>query len=155
MEPECSLPHSQCPPPAHIPSQLNPLHTPPHLTSWSSILILSYHLRLDLPSGLFPSGFTTKTLYTPLFYTHTLYMSRLSHSSWFYHPNTIGGGVQIIKLLIMYFFPLHWYLVPLTPKYSPQYPTCRINHWGSYVLISIQQIHYDQIHFWCVKRCRK
>ena len=28
--------------------------------------MLSTHLRLGLPSGLFPSGFPTKTLYTPL-----------------------------------------------------------------------------------------
>ena len=38
----------------------------PHPTSWRSILILSTHLRLGLPSALFPSGFPTKTLYTPL-----------------------------------------------------------------------------------------
>ena len=38
----------------------------PHPTSWKSILILSTHLRLGLPSGVFPSGFPTKTLYTPL-----------------------------------------------------------------------------------------
>jgi len=38
----------------------------PHSTSWRSILILSTHLRIGLPSGLFPSGFPTKILYTPL-----------------------------------------------------------------------------------------
>jgi hypothetical protein len=40
--------------------------THPHPTSWSSILTLSSHLSLGLPSGLFHSGFPTKTLYTPL-----------------------------------------------------------------------------------------
>ena len=35
-------------------------------TSWRSILILSSHLRLGLPSGLFPSGYPTRTLCTPL-----------------------------------------------------------------------------------------
>ena len=38
----------------------------PHPTSWRSVLILSTHLRLVLPSGLLPSGFPSKTLYTPL-----------------------------------------------------------------------------------------
>jgi len=41
---------------------------PKHPTSWRSILILSSHLRLGLPSSLFPRGFPTKTLYTPLPY---------------------------------------------------------------------------------------
>ena len=40
--------------------------THPHLTSQRSSLILSSHLCLGLPSGLLPSGFPTKTLYTPL-----------------------------------------------------------------------------------------
>jgi len=38
----------------------------PHPTSWRSVLILSTHRRLGLPSGLLPSGFPTKTLYTSL-----------------------------------------------------------------------------------------
>ena len=38
----------------------------PHPTYWRSILILSTHLRLGLPSGLFPFGFPTKTLYIPI-----------------------------------------------------------------------------------------
>jgi len=40
--------------------------TYPHPTSWRSILILSTYLCLGLPSGHFPSGFPTNTLYTPL-----------------------------------------------------------------------------------------
>ena len=42
----------------------------PHPTSWRSILILSTHLRLGLLSGLFPSGFPTKTLFTPSSYQY-------------------------------------------------------------------------------------
>ena len=43
------------PPPVPILGQPNP-------TYWRSVLILSTHLRLGLPSGLFPSGFPTKPL---------------------------------------------------------------------------------------------
>ena len=54
------------PPPVPILGQPNPIQsTYPHPTSWRSIIILSTHLRLGLPSGLFPSGFPTKTLYAP------------------------------------------------------------------------------------------
>ena len=55
----------QRPPPVSILGQPNPVHNP-HPTSWRSILILSTHLSLGLPSGPLPSGFPTKTLYTPL-----------------------------------------------------------------------------------------
>ena len=37
-----------------------------HPTSWRSILILSIHLRLGLPSGLLPTGFPSNALYTSL-----------------------------------------------------------------------------------------
>jgi len=53
------------PPPVPILSQIDPVHVP-HPTSWRSILILSSHLRLGLPSGVLPPGFPTKTLYTSL-----------------------------------------------------------------------------------------
>jgi hypothetical protein len=45
-------------------SSIQAIH--PHPTSWRSILILSYLLRLGFPSGLFTSCFPIKTLYTPL-----------------------------------------------------------------------------------------
>ena len=48
-------------------SWASPIQSPyPQPTSWRSILILSTHLRLGLPSGLFPFGFPTRTLYAPL-----------------------------------------------------------------------------------------
>jgi hypothetical protein len=46
--------------------QLHQFSPCPHPTSWRSILILSSHLSLGLPSGLFPSVFPTKTLHMPL-----------------------------------------------------------------------------------------
>jgi len=42
------------------------MHSPQHSTSWRSILLLSSHLCLGLPSGLFHSGFPNKNLYAPL-----------------------------------------------------------------------------------------
>ena len=62
----------------------------PHPTSWRSILILSTHLSLGLPSDLFPSSFSTKTLYTVPLLTHTRHMPIPSRSSRFYHPHNIG-----------------------------------------------------------------
>jgi len=56
---------NKCPPPVLILRQFNPVHNLT-FTSWRYILILSSHLRLGLPSGLFPSDFPTKMLYTPL-----------------------------------------------------------------------------------------
>jgi hypothetical protein len=62
-EPEGSSSHSQQPATGPYPEPtLSTLHTQP--ISLRSILIPSFRLRLGLPSGLFPSGFPTKTLYT-------------------------------------------------------------------------------------------
>jgi len=55
----------KCLPPVPVLSQIKPVHAL-HLSSWRSILILFSHLCLGLASGLFPSGFSTKTLFTLL-----------------------------------------------------------------------------------------
>ena len=51
----------------HLSLTWAPLFQSMPLLPTRSILILSSHLHLGLPSGLFPPGFPTKTLYTPLF----------------------------------------------------------------------------------------
>ena len=56
----------KCPPPVPILRQLHPVPTTPSHFLRRSILILSSHLRLGLPIGVFPSGFPTRTLCTPL-----------------------------------------------------------------------------------------
>ena len=56
---------SKFPPPVPVPSQINPVHAP-HPISWRSTLILSSHISLGLLNGLLPSGFPTRSLYTPL-----------------------------------------------------------------------------------------
>ena len=58
-----------------------------HRTSWRSVLILSTHLRLGLPSGLLPSGFAHQDPIHPPLLTHTRHMPSPSHSSRFYHPH--------------------------------------------------------------------
>ena len=77
----------QCPPPVPCLIQINPVHSPPHPTFWSSNLILSSHLHQGLTSGLFPSGFLTKTLYTPL-------LSPMVIAWWIPTPRCLLLGIQ-------------------------------------------------------------
>ena len=60
--------------------------THPQPTSCRSILILSTHLHLGFPSGLFPSGFPTRTLYAPSPPPYEPHAQPIS----FYHPHNIG-----------------------------------------------------------------
>ena len=74
-------------------SRTSPIQsTYPCLTAWRSILILSTHLRLGLPSGLFHSGFSTETLYSslssPIRWTCPSHLSLLDFST-----RTIFGEV--------------------------------------------------------------
>jgi hypothetical protein len=70
---------------------------PPYPTSLRSILILSPLLCLDLPSGLFPSGFPTNILCSPLL-NHSCYMPCLSHPPW---VDITWRRVQVMELFIM------------------------------------------------------
>jgi hypothetical protein len=74
--------------------------TSPHPTSPRSILMLSIHLRLGLPSCLFPSDFPSNNLYTFLFCL-SCYMLCSSHPPQLDHSNYIWRRVQIRKLLVM------------------------------------------------------
>ena len=72
----------KCPPPVPILSQLDPVHT----TTFHFLKIhlnISSHLCLGLPSGLFPSGFPTETLYTPLHLSLPPYALHASPISFF------------------------------------------------------------------------
>ena len=93
--------------------------TPP--TSCRSILILSSHLGLGLPSGIFPSGVLTRTLWTPL--PCPIRATCTAHLILLDFTTRTKFGKEYTSLsssLCIFIFPC--YLVPLRPKYSPQHP---------------------------------
>ena len=107
----------KCPPSVPVLSQLDPVHTPAPPTSWRSILILSSHLCLGLPSGLFPSGFPTKTLHESI------------------HPFSASCFLQILvyKKLSFLVMGCLWSLLDdfsLSPSFNPQFITL----WNSFSL---------------------
>jgi hypothetical protein len=70
-----------------------------HPISLSSILILFTHLRLGLPSGFFPYGFSINILYVFLFSPFVLQYCP-SHPRWLDHSNYTWSRVQVMKFLI-------------------------------------------------------
>jgi len=94
---------------------------PPHLTYWRSILILSPHLRLGLPNGLFPTGFPNKTLYTPLLSPYALHAPPISFFS-ILSPEQYWVRSTDHSAPHYAASPLPCYLVPPMPIYSPGHP---------------------------------
>ena len=90
----------KCPPPVPNLSQLHSVHT---CTSY----FLNIHLNIILPSKPLSPKWPLSLRFPhqnpeyayPI--SHTRYMPSPIHSYSFYHPNNIGLGVQIIKLLVM------------------------------------------------------
>ena len=75
-------------------SQISPVHVPPPSHFLNPILILSFHLHLDLPSGLFPHQNPVCTCPVP----YMRHMPYPSHSSQFDHPNNISWRVHIVNV---------------------------------------------------------
>ena len=86
-----------------------------------SILILSSHLRVDLPKGLFPVGLPVQNFESTPTFLHSDYMTCSSQSSRFNHPDYIRRTVQTMKFVIVKPSQLP-NLIPLGPKYSLQDP---------------------------------
>ena len=106
----------KCPPSWGSSIQSIPLHP----TSWRSIII-SFHLRLGLPSGLFPSSFHIKTLYTPL-----LSPIRATCPAQFILDfitrTMLAEEYRSLSSSLCNFLHSPVNLVPFRPKYSPQHP---------------------------------
>jgi hypothetical protein len=84
-------------------------------------LVLS-HLLLCFPGGLFLLfPHQNRILLSLLRSRPTCHMLRPSHLPWSDPPNNISWEMEITKLL-MPFFPVPLYFIPLWPKYLPQYP---------------------------------
>jgi hypothetical protein len=93
-----------------------------HPISLRSILILFSHLRLGLPSSLYPSGFPTRTLYafpiSPMRLTCTAYLILPDLMT----LNNIWWILQFTKLLVMQSSLASCHFIPPMSKYSAEHP---------------------------------
>jgi len=99
----------KCPPPVHISSRINLAQAP------SSFLEI--HFNITIPYTPRSSNWSLSLRFphqNPVrisSVSHTCYMPRPSHSSWFDYPNNIWWAVRVIKILIMQSCPFPCYPV--------------------------------------------
>ena len=85
-------------------------------------LFLKIHFNIILPSTSGSSKWSPSLRHSQQNPVCTCYMFHQSHYSRFDHPKNICWGVGVVKLLILKYFRLSFYLVYLRPKYPPQHP---------------------------------
>ena len=111
----------KCPSSVPMLSHFDPVHTPTsHFLKTQFIII--FPSTPGIPKWSLSLRFPHQNSVYASRVPHSRYMPLSSHSSPFYHPNNIGWGFQIMKLLIIQLPLLPSYLIPLRPKYSPQHP---------------------------------
>ena len=123
----------KCPPPVLILSQLDLVHT--STSHFLKIqLILSSHLRLGLPSGFFPSGFPTKSLYTSLTspIRATCPPTQLIPLD-FITRAILGEKYRSLSSSLWSFLKLPCYLIPLRLNYSQH--TKQVTYTDLYLLL--------------------
>jgi hypothetical protein len=89
-------------------NEMKPFDTP-------SILIVYSHLYWILPSGLFPSGFPSKSVRIYLL-PRTCHMTRPSQSPWFDYLNNIWCRIKIMMLLTIQCTPASCYCLSCPNK---------------------------------------
>ena len=124
----------------------------PQPTSWRSILILSTHLRLGLPSGLFTSGFPSKALYTPSPHPYTPYGKVLSNKKcvvcfFWIIPRRLNFICRRFGTLFLFHLhgQVHTYLpMKMEQTECPETSAYKIQRQGNYPEESIQHSEHGE-----------
>ena len=126
--------------------------TPSEPISLRSIILLSPHLHLGLPSGLFPWGSRIKMpcalLLSPI---------RSTYSTHPIHPNDTEWAVQITKPFITRSSPSFCF-VARRPTYLPHYPvwsTCEVQTRGTILVLCVFKYQVEDKRFFAAKRFMK